>query len=88
MCRNIKTLHHFDPPATDEEIEASVLQFVRKLSGYRVPSQENQAAFDLACEEILASTKKLLDGLVGRGAPRSRETWEAARRARFARREG
>ena len=63
MCRSIKQLRHPDQPATDQEIEAAALQFVRKVSGYRVPSRANQAAFDRAIADIAASTRKLLDNL-------------------------
>lgn len=80
MCRNIKTLFNFEPPVTDDEIEAAALQFVRKVSGMRKPSQANQAAFDAAVAEIYASTRKLLDHLSTQSPPRSRE--EAARAAR------
>lgn len=86
MCRNIKTLHHFEPPATDDEIRASVLQYVRKLSGYRAPSKENEDVFNAACEEIYEATRRMLDGLVGRGEPRNREEWAAKKRERFERR--
>ncbi len=60
MCRNIRTLHNFDPPATDEEIRAAALQFVRKISGYRVPSKKNREAFEAAVEEIATSSHRLL----------------------------
>jgi len=66
MCRNIKQLRDFEQPPTDEEIKAAALQFVRKVSGYRVPSRANHDAFDLAVEEIAASTRNLLESLVGR----------------------
>src|SRR6188768_991009 len=72
MCRNIKMLFHFQPPATDEEIRAASIQFVRKISGFTKPSKSNEAAFDLAIEEISRSAKTLLDGLVTTGAPRDR----------------
>lgn len=80
MCRNIKTLHNFEPPATDDEIHASALQYVRKLSGTTKPSKANEAAFERAVEEIAASTRKLLGSLVTSAAPRDRET--EAERAR------
>jgi hypothetical protein len=64
MCRSIKTLRRVDEPATDEEIRAAALQFVRKVSGYRVPAQRNTEAFELAVEEITAASRRLLDGLV------------------------
>jgi len=66
MCRNIKQLRNFEQPPTDDEIKAAALQFVRKVSGYRVPSQANHDAFDLAVEEIAASTRNLLESLVSR----------------------
>lgn len=78
MCRNIKTLHNFDPPASDDEVRAASLQFVRKLSGFTRPSQANQAAFDRAVDEIAASARVLLDSLTTPARPRDRET-EAAR---------
>ena len=80
MCRNIKTLHNFEPPATEDEIQASALQYVRKLSGTAKPSKANEAAFERAVEEIAASTRKLLGALVTSAAPRDRET--EAERAR------
>jgi hypothetical protein len=80
MCRNIKTLHNFEPPATEDEIHASALQYVRKLSGTTKPSKANEAAFERAVEEIAASTRKLLGSLVTSAAPRDRET--EAERAR------
>jgi hypothetical protein len=78
MCRNIRTLFNFEPPATDEEIEAASLQFVRKLSGYNKPSKVNQAAFDRAVEEVTTIARNLLDSLVTTAEPRDREI-EAAR---------
>jgi hypothetical protein len=78
MCRNIRTLHNFDPPATGEETHASALQYVRKISGSTKPSQANQAAFDLAVEEVEAATRKLLDSLVTSAPPKDREV-EAAK---------
>jgi len=80
MCRNIKTLANFEPPATDDEIRASALQFVRKLSGSTHPSRANQAAFDLAVEEVTAAAHRLIDGLTTAAAPRNRE--EETRKAR------
>ena len=80
MCRNIKTLANFDPPATDEEIHASALQFVRKLSGTTKPSRVNQAAFDRAVDEITAAAHRLIDSLVTGAPPRNRD--EEARKAR------
>jgi len=73
MCRNIKTLHHFVPPATEDEMRASALQYVRKLSGMQRPPRQNQVAFDLAVEEIFGATTRLLGSLVSNGPPRSRE---------------
>ena len=73
MCRNIKTLANFEPPATDDEIRASALQFVRKLSGTNRPSRANQAAFDLAVEEVTASARRLIHSLEINAPPRNRE---------------
>jgi hypothetical protein len=72
MCRNIKTLYNFDPPATDDEIRASALQFVRKLSGFNKPSKANEAAFNLAVEQVTAAATKLIDSLVTLSPPRDR----------------
>jgi hypothetical protein len=80
MCRNIKTLANFEPPATDEEIRASALQFVRKLSGTTHPSHVNEAAFQEAVDEVAAVARRLVDSLETRAAPRNRE--EEARKAR------
>lgn len=73
MCRNIKTLHHFEPPATREEVEASALQYVRKLSGMTHPNHHNQAAFDRAVKRITETTLQLFDALEAHGPPRTRE---------------
>ncbi len=73
MCRNIKTLHHFEPPATPDEVHASALQYVRKLSGMNAPSKANQRAFEEAVEAIAKATFKLFDKLEVHGPPRSRE---------------
>jgi hypothetical protein len=73
MCRNIKTLHHFEPPATPEEMRASALQYVRKLSGMRMPSRSNRAAFESAIEDIYSATVRLLASLEAHGPPRTRE---------------
>ena len=73
MCRNIKTLFNFEPPATEDEIHASALQFVRKLSGFNKPSQVNEAAFNLAVGEVTASAHKLLSSLHTHATPRDRE---------------
>jgi hypothetical protein len=87
MCRNIKTLFNFEPPATEDEIHASALQFVRKLSGFNAPSKANEAAFELAVAEVSASARKLLASLHTHAPARDRETEaEKARersRARF-----
>jgi hypothetical protein len=80
MCRNIRTLANFEPPATQEEIRASALQFVRKLSGTTHPSQANEAVFDRAVEEVTAAARRLIDSLEIRSSPRNRE--EEARKAR------
>ena len=73
MCRNIKQLYNFDPPATDDEIRAASLQFVRKLTGFNKPSQANQAAFDKAVDDIAASARVLMDSLSTTAQPRDRE---------------
>jgi hypothetical protein len=73
MCRNIKTLFNFEPPATGDEVQASALQFVRKLSGFNKPSQANEAAFDLAVEEVSAAARKLLVSLHTHAPARDRE---------------
>lgn len=88
MCRNIKTLHHFEPPATPEEIQASALQYVRKLSGMRAPSAHNQRAFDRAVEEITRSTERLLGALEAHGPPKDREEELKKARARAVREAG
>lgn len=88
MCRSIKTLFNFDPPATDEEVLAAARQFVRKLSGFHEPSHANEAAFDRAVEEISAAARRLLDSLVTSGAPRNREALAEKARARAAERFG
>ncbi|HEU4765477.1 MAG TPA: DUF2277 domain-containing protein [Candidatus Eisenbacteria bacterium] len=84
MCRNIKTLFNFDPPATDEEIRAASLQFVRKLSGFTKPSAANEAAFQRAVEETTVVAKRLLDSLVTNATPRDREIEAERARARAA----
>jgi len=86
MCRNIRTLHNFDPPATDAEIRAASLQFVRKISGYVRPSQANEAAFAAAVEEISRVSRQLLDGLQSSAPPKNRETEAARLKAQSARR--
>lgn len=80
MCRNIKTLFNFEPPATEEEIRASSLQFVRKLSGFHTPSKANEAAFDSAVGEVTDAARRLVRSLVTTAGPRTRE--EEARKAR------
>ena len=82
MCRNIRTLHNFEPAATEEEIQASALQYVRKISGSTKPSQANQEAFDDAVEEIAAVTAKLLDRLVTTAPPKDRAVEAAKAKAR------
>ncbi|MGW4531047.1 DUF2277 domain-containing protein [Nocardia sp. NPDC004340] len=82
MCRNIHTLHNFEPPATPDEVHAAALQYVRKISGTAKPSQTNQAAFDLAVEEITAATTRLLEGLTTNAPPKDREVEAAKARAR------
>jgi len=88
MCRNIKTLHNFKPPATEQEIRASSLQFVRKLSGFTKPSKANEAAFNRAVEEVAKAATELLDSLVTNAPPRDREVEAAKARARSAERYG
>lgn len=82
MCRNIKTLHNFKPPATDEEIRASSLQFVRKLSGFTRPSKANEAAFDRAVDEVAQAARALLGTLVTNAPPRDREVEVSKARAK------
>ena len=84
MCRNIKTLHNFEPPATDEEIRASALQFVRKLSGFARPSKANQPVFDRAVDQVTQAAHELLGALVTNAAPRDRDAKAAKARARAA----
>ena len=82
MCRNIQTLFNFDPPATEDEIRAASLQFVRKISGFTKPSQANEDAFEQAVEEVTEASRKLLAQLVTSAAPKDREVEAARRRAR------
>jgi hypothetical protein len=82
MCRNIRTLHNFDPPATQEEIRSAALQYVRKVSGSNKPSRANQEAFDHAVEEVATATRNLLESLVTAAPPRNREAEAAKRQAR------
>jgi hypothetical protein len=86
MCRNIKTLHNFKPPATKEEIRASSLQFVRKLSGFTRPSKANEEAFNRAVDQVERAAQELLDSLVTNSPPRDREVEAAKARARSAER--
>jgi len=86
MCRNIKTLHNFAPPATEEEIRASSLQFVRKLSGFTRPSKANENAFNRAVEKVTLAAQELLNSLVTNAPPRDRETEAIKARARSAKR--
>ncbi|HEY6486155.1 MAG TPA: DUF2277 domain-containing protein [Candidatus Cybelea sp.] len=84
MCRNIKTLHNFEPPASDAEIRASAVQFVRKLSGFARPSKANEAAFERAVERVTTVATELLDSLVTHAPPRDRDTETAKAKARGA----
>jgi len=88
MCRNIRTLHNFEPPATEDEIQASALQYVRKISGSTKPSKANEAVFERAVAEVAAATTRLLDALVTVAPPRDREVEAAKARARAAERYG
>jgi hypothetical protein len=88
MCRNIRTLHNFDPPATSEEIQASALQYVRKVSGSTKPSHANEEAFNRAVEDVAAITTRLLGELVTAAPPKNREVEAAKARARAAERYG
>jgi hypothetical protein len=88
MCRNIKTLHNFEPPATDDEIRASALQFVRKLSGSTRPSRANEFAFDRAVDKVAAAARELIDSLVTSAPPRDREVETRRARERSAERFG
>ncbi len=84
MCRNIRTLFNFEPPATDDEIQASALQFVRKLSGFTKPSKANEAAFDAAVVEVATAARRLIDALETTAPPRNREVEAAKAKARAA----
>jgi hypothetical protein len=86
MCRNIKTLFNFEPPATDEEIRASALQFVRKLSGFTAPSKANEAAFNKAVDDVSAVARELIDSLTTNAGPKDREIEAAKAKARAAER--
>ena len=87
MCRNIRTLHHFKPPTTPDEIHAAALQYVRKVSGIREPNKDANAAFEKAVAQITAATTKLLDALPKNGTPRTREGEKEKAKLRWARRE-
>ena len=88
MCRNIKTLFNFEPPVTDDELRASALQFVRKLSGFAKPAKANEAAFNLAVDETTAAARKLVESLVTHAPPRDRQVEAARARQRSAERFG
>ena len=88
MCRNIKTLHNFEPPATEDEVHAAALQYVRKLSGSAKPSKANEAAFERAVDEVAATSLRLLAELVTTAPPRNREVEAARARARAEKRFG
>jgi len=88
MCRNIKTLYNFDPPATNDEIQAAALQFVRKVTGYHTPSQANEAAFNQAIEDVANATAKLFSGLTTEAHPHNREEEAAKAHARALKRFG
>ena len=88
MCRNIRTLHNFDPPATDEEVRAAALQYVRKISGAAKPSKANEAAFERAVDEVTATSLRLLTELVTTAAPRNREVEAEKARVRAEKRFG
>ena len=84
MCRNIRTLHNFEPPATEDEIQASSLQYVRKISGFTKPSQANAEAFDRAVDEVAGATRRLLDELVTNAPPKDRDVEAEKAKARSA----
>jgi hypothetical protein len=86
MCRNIRTLHNFEPPATEDEVREAALQYVRKISGSTTPSQANAAVFERAVDDVTEATRMLLDGLVTSAPPKDREVEAAKRRARAAQR--
>jgi hypothetical protein len=88
MCRNIRTLHNYEPPATEDEVRAAALQYVRKISGYNSPSQANEAAFERAVDEVARASNKLLAALTTKAPPRDREVEAAKARARAAERYG
>ena len=82
MCRNIQTLFNFEPPATEDEVRAASLQYVRKVSGFTKPSQANEQAFERAVDEVTVASMRLIDALVTNAAPKDREVEAARRRAR------
>jgi hypothetical protein len=86
MCRNIRTLFNFEPPATDDEVRAAAIQFVRKLSGFTKPSHANEAIFNKAVDDISAVARQMLDSLVTSSPPRDREEWAIRAKARAAER--
>ena len=86
MCRNIRQLYNFEPPATTDEVRSAALQYVRKVSGSTKPSQANQAAFDLAVRDVAAVARQLIDSLVTTSAPRDRAEWAARAKLRAAQR--
>jgi hypothetical protein len=86
MCRNIRTLFNFDPPATEDEVHAASVQFVRKISGFTKPSQANEEAFDHAVGDVAAVARRLIDSLVTSAAPHDRDEWAARAKARAAER--
>jgi hypothetical protein len=87
MCRSIHTLHNFEPPATEEEVRAASLQYVRKISGFTKPSQANEAAFERAVDAVTTASRQLLDDLVTSAPPKDREVEAARKRARWAERQ-
>ncbi len=86
MCRNIRPLHNFEPPATEDEVRSAALQYVRKISGYTKPSQANEEAFERAIEEVADASARLLDALVTSAPPKDREVEAEKRKARSAQR--
>jgi hypothetical protein len=88
MCRNIRPLHNFEPPATEDEVRAAALQYIRKISGYAKPSKANETAFERAVDDVAAASSRLLDELTTKAPPRDREIEAARARARAAERYG
>ena len=86
MCRNIRTLHNFEPAASDDEVRGAAIQYIRKVSGFTKPSQANQVAFEQAIDEVAAATQRLIDTLVTSAPPRDRDKEAAKARARYQRR--